>query len=92
MAHLTQAHVRTRTMSSSHLSNYVGTGQDLLVSELPTVRDLLRFAIYLRDQSTDNRRNYPVNQLVQQIYSSLINFVSGEKLIPCSNIQLLIKR
>ncbi|XP_030289795.1 receptor-type tyrosine-protein phosphatase F-like isoform X5 [Sparus aurata] len=36
---------------------------ELLVSELPTVRDILRYGIYLREQCEDDRRNYPVDQL-----------------------------
>uniref|UniRef100_UPI00358F4F97 uncharacterized protein n=1 Tax=Myxine glutinosa TaxID=7769 RepID=UPI00358F4F97 len=69
---LKMAQVRTRMKSSSHLSNLVGTGQELLVSELPTVRDILRYGIYLREQSEDDRRNYPVDQLVSDIYPGLI--------------------
>lgn len=66
------AHVKTRTKSSSHLSIFVGNGQELLVSELPTVRDILRYGIYLREQCEDDRRNYPVDQLVGDIYPALI--------------------
>ena len=43
-----------------------------MVSELPTVRDILRYGIYLRDQSKDDRRNYPVDQLVGDIFPGLI--------------------
>ncbi|KAI4806672.1 hypothetical protein KUCAC02_017487 [Chaenocephalus aceratus] len=66
------AQVKTRAKSTSHLSNLVGTGRELLVSELPTVRDILRYGIYLRDQSKDDRRNYPVDQLVDDIFPGLI--------------------
>ncbi|KAI4816006.1 hypothetical protein KUCAC02_006125 [Chaenocephalus aceratus] len=44
----------------------------MLVSELPTVRDILRYGIYLRDQSKDDRRNYPVDQLVGDIFPGVI--------------------
>ena len=66
------AQVKTRAKSTSHLSNLVGTRRELLVSELPTVRDILRYGIYLRDQSKDDRRNYPVDQLVGDIFPGLI--------------------
>ena len=41
------------------------------MSELPTVRDILRYGIYLREQSEGDKRN-PVDELVQDIYASLI--------------------
>ena len=64
--------VRTRTNSSSHLSNLVGTGRELLVSELPTARDILRYGIYLREHSIDDKRNYPLDELIGDIYPGLI--------------------
>ncbi|KAI4831651.1 hypothetical protein KUCAC02_001187 [Chaenocephalus aceratus] len=66
------AQVKTRATSTSHLSNLVGTGRELLVSEPPTVRDILRYGIYLRDQSKDDRRNYPADQLVGDTFLGLI--------------------
>ena len=66
------AQVRTRTNSSYHLSHLVVNGRELLVSELPTLRDILRYGIYLREKSEDDRRNYPVEQLVGDIYPGLI--------------------
>lgn len=66
------AQVRTRTQSKSSLNNFVGTGRELLVSELPTVRDILRYGIYLREQCGEDRRNYPVDQLLRDIYPDLI--------------------
>ena len=42
---------RTRHQSSSHMSNYVGPGKELLSSELPTVRDILRFGVLKRELS-----------------------------------------
>ena len=55
------------------MSNFVGTEMELLVSELPTVRDVLKYGIYLREQSLDDKRNYPMNTLVGDIYPSLID-------------------
>ena len=66
------AQVRTRTQSKSNLSDLVGTGRELLVSELPTVRDILRYGIYLREQFAEDRRNYPVDQLLRDIYPAVI--------------------
>ena len=41
------ASVRTRHKSASNLSEFLGTGQEFLVSELPTLHDVLRFGIFL---------------------------------------------
>jgi hypothetical protein len=62
---------RTRHKSSSHMSNYVGTGKDLLLTELPTVRDLLRYGILQRELSEENKRNYIVGQLVKDMVEVL---------------------
>ena len=40
---------RTKNKSSSHLSNYIGPGKDLVPSELPTVRDILRHRLLRRE-------------------------------------------
>ena len=42
------------------------------MSELPTVRDILRYGIYLREQCGEDRQNYPVDQLLRDIYPDLI--------------------
>lgn len=36
-----------------------------------TVRNILRYGIYLSEQSEDDQRNYPVDQLVGDIYLAL---------------------
>ena len=54
------------------MSNFVGTEMELLVSDLSSVRDVLMYGIYLREQSLDDKRNYHVNTLVGDIYPSLI--------------------
>ena len=62
---------RTRHKSSSHMSNYVGTGKELLPSELPTVRDLLRYGVMLKELSEQDKRNYVVDQLVGDMVVAL---------------------
>ena len=66
------AKVKTRTQSHSHLTNLAGSGRELLVSDLPTLRDILRYGIYLREQSEENKCNYSVDQLVEDIFPVLI--------------------
>ena len=60
------ASVRTRHKSASNLSEFLGTGQEFLVSELPTLRDVLRFGIFLREKR-DDQRNYSVKDMVKDI-------------------------
>ena len=50
----------------------VGSGRELLVAELPTVRDLLRYGLYLRDISDTNRRNYTNDQLITDLMTGLL--------------------
>ena len=52
------AKVKTRLSSSCHLSNFVGSGQELIISELPTIRDFLRFGILLREKNLRDKINY----------------------------------
>ena len=59
---------RTRLTTFMHLSNLLGTGRDLLPSELPTLRDILRYGLLLREQSDNDTRNYSVSDLAKDIY------------------------
>ncbi|KAG7163765.1 hypothetical protein Hamer_G003017 [Homarus americanus] len=63
---------RTRSNSSCHLSNLVGPGMQLLVSELPTVRDLLRLGLLKRKDSDADRRNCLFKDLVNDIYTDVL--------------------
>ena len=60
------ASVRTRQKSASNLSEFLGTGHEFLVSELLTLRDVLRFGIFLREKR-DDQRNYSVKDMVKDI-------------------------
>ena len=62
---------RTRNISSSHLSNYLGVGKELLQSELPTARYTLRYGILIRELSEADRRNLEVAQLVEMMVKAL---------------------
>ena len=61
------ATIKTRKKSGSHLSNLVGAGKEFLPSELPTSRDVLRYGVLIRELSEENRRNFPINLLVNEI-------------------------
>lgn len=63
---------KTRGQLSSHLSLLIGTGKELPVSELPTVRDILRFGLLLREQNSKDRRNYSDKELISDIIPHLL--------------------
>ena len=64
--------VKTRQQAWTHLHHMVGSGRELSVAELPTVRDLLRYGLYLRDISDKNRRNYTNDQLIADLMTGLL--------------------
>ena len=57
--------------TSAHLSKFVGRGKQLLPSELPTARDILRCGIFLRETSDQNKRDYTVDKLVTDMTPTL---------------------
>ena len=63
---------RTRLSTFTHMSNLIGTGRELLPSELPTLRDILRYGLLLREQSDENVRNYPAANLANDIYPEVL--------------------
>ena len=62
---------KTRLTTFTHMSNLIGTGRELLPSELPTVRDVLRYGL-LREQSGEDGRNYPAASLAKDIYPAML--------------------
>ena len=63
---------RTRKKSSCRLSLYLGVGNELISSELPTVRDILRYGLLQRELSEKDKRNLLVDELVTMMSSVLI--------------------
>lgn len=57
---------KTRHKSATHMSDFLGSGREILVSELPTLRDVLRYGILLREQKED-MRHYLVKDMVKDI-------------------------
>ena len=45
------ARKKTRNTLATHLSRFVGRGKQLLLSELPTARGILKYGIFLRETS-----------------------------------------
>ena len=70
---LKMSKVKTRSELSSHLSLLIGKGKELPVSELPTVRDMLRLGLFLREQNVKDRRNYTDKELVKDMVTPLLH-------------------
>ena len=51
---------------------YLGEGNELISSELPTVRDILRYGLLQRELSEKDKRNLLVDELVTMMSSVLI--------------------
>ena len=58
---------KTRVTLTTHTTTLVASGRELIPSQLPTNRDVLRLGIYLRETAETDTRNYPVNILVRDI-------------------------
>jgi len=54
------------------MSNLIGSGRQLLPSELPTLRDVMRYGILLREQCGEDVRNYPEISLAKDIYHKVL--------------------
>ena len=86
---------RTRNKSGCHLSGYLGVGRELVKSELPTLWDLLRYGLLQREMSTEDKRNIPVEDLVQVMFNALIKqweTANSKFKLPVINHELTIKK
>lgn len=66
------AGVRTRNKKSSHLSHYLGSGRELLKSELPTLRDALRYGVLIRQTSEKNQRTYTNKDIASDMTEAVL--------------------
>src|ERR1043165_2811440 len=66
------SHVKTRLLAWISLHQLVGSGRELPTTELPTVRDLMRYGLYLREISDQDGRNYSNDQLVTDVMTGLL--------------------
>lgn len=65
--------LKTRQQVWTHLHDLVGSGSELPVAELPTVRDLMRYGLYLRQVSDEDRRNYTNDEIIVDIMNALLS-------------------
>ena len=67
---------KTRNTSGSKIEDLLGKGQELLQSDVPTLRSALRLAIFLQKEFvvTDegDRRNYPISLVMKDVAQAVI--------------------
>nr|XP_047127618.1 uncharacterized protein LOC124808520 [Hydra vulgaris] len=54
-------------MKKTSLTEFIGTGKELLLSELPTYRDTLRHAVLLREQCDKNSRTFLIKDMAKKL-------------------------
>ena len=63
---------KTEQTALTHMHHFIGTGKELPVSELPTLRDVLCYGLYLRECSEADARNYKIDQLVTEVTEGML--------------------
>ena len=67
------ASVRPKTRQSmTNMTKYLGTGKELLVSELPTLRDILRFGILLKEQHDGSPIGFQVKEIAKHMVPAIL--------------------
>src|SRR5688572_11040765 len=61
------SHVKIRLLAWTHLHHLVGSGRELPTAELPTVRNLIRYGLYLGEMSDQDGRNCSKDQVVTDL-------------------------
>ena len=69
------ASTRTRHNSSTKLTDYLGPATDLLLTEVPTLRDILRKGLLIQEEKMivegGGRKNFPVKQMIDELTTTL---------------------
>jgi hypothetical protein len=69
---------RTRHSSSTRLDEYLGPGTELLRTEVPTLRDILRKELLIQEEKMlsqgGDRTNYPVRQMIEELATVKSNY------------------
>ena len=58
--------------SKTSITEFIGTGKGLLLTELPTYRNILRYAVLLREQSNKNLRIFLIKDMPKQVVNCII--------------------
>ena len=66
---------RTRHKSSTKMTEYLGPATDLLLTEVPTLRDILRKGLLIQEEKMiaegGGRKNFPVKQMIDELTTAL---------------------
>ena len=79
---------KPRHSSGSSMSSYLGPGKELIQTEVPTLRAVLRKAILIQEehmfQEGGDRRNLPVKEMIEQVVPFVIGqwHLANSKFIP----------
>ena len=64
-------------MPVSRVAELVGRGREFIPSELPTLKDVLRYALHLQEQKLlvqeTNHRNYSTDEIVEDVFPALLS-------------------
>ena len=63
---------KTRHASGSKMSDLLGPGKEFTLSELPTLREVLRYGIWLRLENTEDQRNYNKKEMAKDIVNKVL--------------------
>ena len=63
---------KTRHASGSKMSDLLGPGKEFTLSELPTLREVLRYGIWLRLENTEDQRNYNNKEIAKDIVGKVL--------------------
>ena len=64
--------VKTRHASGSKMEEYLGTAKDILQTEVPTLRDCLRLALFIQKQNfveQEKGKTKPINDVLGEVVS-----------------------
>ena len=67
---------KTRNKSKSPFTEFLGTGKDMLESEVPTLRDALRKVQLIKEQNINikgvNPRNIDISEIISEVVNDII--------------------
>ena len=63
---------KTRHLSGTKMSDLLGPGKEFTLSELSTLREILRYGIWLRIENVEDQRNYNNKEIAKDIVGKVL--------------------
>ena len=63
---------KTRHASGTKMSDLLGPGKEFTLSELSTLREILRYGIWLRIENVEDQRNYNNKEIAKDIVGKVL--------------------